>query len=711
MTRRTTLIRNFSILALIIAAALQVSGALTVNPRPDPVSTGGLAPLEVHGAAARGIVERLQGHYRQLRFDDSLSEKVFNRYLRDLDPQRLYFLQEDIQAFDRYRLVMDDQLRKGDLAAGYDIFNLYQQRVSERLEYLLAKLEKGLDELDFDTDGSVLLDRSEEPWAASPEAMDDIWERRLLNAVLSMRLDGVEDDEIADRLKRRYSSQLNRIRQNGPEDVFQIYINALTQTFDPHTSYFTPHNSENFNISMSRSLEGIGAVLQAEDEYTKVVRLVPGGPAAKAGQLKPADRIVGVAQEDQEIVNVIGWRLDEVVNLIRGPKGTSVRLEIIPAGSASEHNTRVVVIERNKVMLEEQAAQKRVIEIERSDDEPLRLGVIRIPAFYLDFDAYHRGDANYTSTTRDVSRLLQALNDEEPGIDGLVIDLRNNGGGSLHEATQLVSLFIGGGPTVQVRDARGRVQVERDKVPGSLYSGPMAVLVNRFSASASEIFAGAMQDYGRAVIVGDYTFGKGTVQTLLPLGHGQLKLTQAKFYRVSGSSNQHLGVVPDVELPYLVDREEIGESALPNALPWDKIDPTQYKPHFNLTPLFSTLREQHDQRLEVNPEFVYVREQLALLQEQREKKAVSLNEKLRRQEQERLENRRLAIENNRRKATGEELLKDMAELRALDEQRTLDPESGNDGEDDSPDPYLLETGQVLADLVQLLQDKQVAKSN
>src|SRR5690606_19485370 len=280
---------------------------------------------------------------------------------------------------------------------------------------------------------------------------------------------------------------------------------------------FTPHTSENFNISMSRSLEGIGAVLQAEDEYTKVVRLVPGGPAAKAGQLKPADRIVGVGQEDDEMVNVIGWRLDEVVNLIRGPKGTEVRLEIIPAGSASEHSTREITIERNKVMLEEQAAKKQIIEIPGTNDSVERIGVIRIPAFYLDFDAYNRGEPDYTSTTRDVAKLLQELNDEEPAIDGLVIDLRNNGGGSLHEATQLVSLFIGGGPTVQVRDARGRVQVERDKVPGTLYAGPMAVLVNRFSASASEIFAGAMQDYGRAIIIGDHTFGKGTVQTLLPL--------------------------------------------------------------------------------------------------------------------------------------------------------------------------------------------------
>ncbi|KAF0810487.1 tail-specific protease prc [Alcanivorax sp. S71-1-4] len=709
MTRRTTLLRNLSIVALLIAALLQVCGALTVSPRPEPVSAGGLAPEEVHAGAARGIVDRLQGHYRQMRFDDSLSEKVFNRYLRDLDPNRVYFLASDVAAFDRYRLLLDDQLRRGDLSAGFDIFNLYQQRVSERLEYLLARLDEGLDSLSFEGNDSVLLDRSEQPWASSEEDMDDIWERRLKNAVLTMRLDGVKDEEILTRLERRYSSQLNRVKQNASEDVFQIYINALTQTFDPHTSYFTPHTSENFNISMSRSLEGIGAVLQAEDEYTKVVRLVPGGPAAKAGQLKPADRIVGVGQEDEEMVNVIGWRLDEVVNLIRGPKGTEVRLEIIPAGSASEHSTREITIERNKVMLEEQAAKKQIIDIPGTNDSVERIGVIRIPAFYLDFDAYNRGEPDYTSTTRDVARLLQELNDEEPAIDGLVIDLRNNGGGSLHEATQLVSLFIGGGPTVQVRDARGRVQVERDKVPGTLYAGPMAVLVNRFSASASEIFAGAMQDYGRAIIIGDHTFGKGTVQTLLPLGHGQLKLTQAKFYRVSGSSNQNLGIVPDIEMPYLIDKEDIGESALPNALPWDKIDATAYTPQFNLSPYLPSLRELHDQRLAVNPEFIYVREQLALLEEQRQKESVSLNEKERRSEQDAFEARRLAIENTRRKAVGEEPLKDMAALRALDEQRSLDPENEM-GDSDKPDPYLQETGAVLADLVRLLQNRQVANS-
>ncbi|MCK5887527.1 MAG: carboxy terminal-processing peptidase, partial [Alcanivorax sp.] len=465
-------------------------------------------------------------------------------------------------------------LRDGVLEAGYSIFNRFQSRLEDRLTEILATLEGGFEDWDFDGDGKVLVDRSEADWAEDQDALDAIWRGQLRNAVLSMRLNGTSDEEISKRLTNRYESQLSRVRQNTPEDVFQTYMNALAQTFDPHTNYFTPHNSENFDISMSRSLEGIGAVLQYEDGYTKVVRLVPGGPAAKSGQLKPADRIVGVGQDGETPEPVIGLRLDEVVDQIRGPKGTKVNLEIIPAGSASEHDTRTITIERNKVVLEEQAAKKDVITIDR-DGETLKLGVIEIPAFYLDFAAFHRGDPNYTSTTSDVAKLLVELRKEN--IDGLVIDLRNNGGGSLLEVNKLVSLFINRGPTVQVRESSGRVSIEGDKFPGVLYAGPMAVMVNRFSASASEIFAGAMQDYGRALIVGDQTYGKGTVQTLLDLNHGKLKMTNAKFYRVSGSSNQNLGIVPDVDMPSLIDKDEVGESSLPNALPWDEIDSAKYQ--------------------------------------------------------------------------------------------------------------------------------------
>lgn len=655
-----------------------------------------LAPDSVHEHTVEEILRRLGQHYRSVAIDNSLSEALLSRYLDALDPNRLYFVQSDIDRFSRWRHKLDDQLEDGNLEAGYVIYDVYQRRVRERIEYLNGLIEAGIDELDLENDESLVLDRAEQAWPKNAAEANDLWRQRLEDAVLVQRLDGESDEDIIKGLKRRYSSQITRLEQNTPEDVFQVYINALTETFDPHTTYFTPHNSENFSISMSRSLEGIGAVLQAEEEYTKIVRLVPGGPAAKSGKVKPADRIVGVAQGEDEMVNIIGWRLDEVVNLIRGPKGTVVRLEVIPADSASEHQTRTISIERNRVVLEDQAAKSEVIEVPR-DGKNLRLGVISIPAFYIDFDAYHAGDPDYTSTTRDVAKLIMQLHRED--VDGLIIDLRDNGGGSLQEATQLVSLFIARGPTVQVRDAGGEVSVLPDQYPGTLYNGPMAVMVNRYSASASEIFAGAMQDYGRALIVGDDTFGKGTVQTLMALDHGQLKMTQAKFYRVSGASNQHRGIIPDITMPFLVDKEEIGESALPNALQWDQIRAARYAPMADLSPYLETLEKRHRDRIDDNPEFDYVREQLALAAEQRQRTALPLQLAARKAIQDKFEEQRLAIENRLRKSRGEEPLESMARLKEIEEERIAASVAGE--EDDRFDPYLAETGEVLADLIGL----------
>lgn len=685
--------------ALLLGGALQVGGSL----RPAPQVQGALKPTDVQQEATEEIVDRLSLHYLRLKFDDALSQRIFGQYLKDLDPNRLFFTEEDIKTFQGYRNTLDNQLRDGVLEGGYTIFNRFQAHLESRLASILTKLEKGFDDWTFDDDTSVRLDRTEVDWANNQAQLDRIWDRQLKNAVLSMRLSGTDDKEIKKRLLNRYQSQLDRIKQNTSEDVFQLYMNAVAQSFDPHTTYFTPHNSENFDISMSRSLEGIGAVLQYEDGYTKVVRLVPGGPAAKAGQLKPADRITGVGQDDDEIVNVIGMRLDEVVDMIRGPKGSKVRLEIIPAGGTGEHDTHTLTIVRNKVVLEEQAAKKAVIEIAHGG-KSMTLGVIEIPAFYLDFNAFHRGDPDYTSTTRDVAQLLMELRKEN--IDALVIDLRNNGGGSLLEVNKLVSLFINRGPTVQVREAGGRVSVEGDQYPGVLYAGPMAVLVNRYSASASEIFAGAMQDYGRALIVGDQTYGKGTVQTLLDLNHGKLKMTNAKFYRISGSSNQNLGIVPDVTMPSLIDKEEVGESTLPNAMPWDEIDSVEYTPVHDLVPLLPELRERHQARIQDNPEFVYVEALRGLLDQARKRQTVTLDESKRRAWQEQYDEKRLAIENAVRKYRGEEPIKAMKELRTLEEQRALDPESAE--EPMTKDPYLKETGQILADLVSLMRHQRIA---
>ncbi len=687
---------------LLLGGALQVTGSL----RASPEIQGALKPTSEQVDAAEEIADKLKYHYRKLPFNDALSSRVLDQYLKDLDPNRLYFVAGDIKEFERYRKLLDDQLQDGELEAGYTIFNRFQVRIEDRLNSMLEMVNGDLSQLKFDGDDSVRVDREEADWAADEEALAAIWERQFKNAVLTMRLNDTADEDIQTRLTRRYESQLKRIQQNTPEDVFQVYINALTQTFDPHTTYFTPHNSENFDISMSRSLEGIGAVLQYEDGYTKVVRLVPGGPAAKSGQLKPADRIVGVSQEDAPPLPVIGLRLDEVVDQIRGPKGTTVNLEIIPAGTNSEHDTRIITIVRNKVVLEEQAAKKDIIEIER-DGETRKLGIIEIPAFYLDFAAFHRGDPDYTSTTSDVAKLLVELRKEN--IDGLVIDLRNNGGGSLLEVNKLVSLFINRGPTVQVRESSGRVSVEADKFPGVLYAGPMAVIVNRYSASASEIFAGAMQDYGRALIVGDQTYGKGTVQTLLDLNHGKLKMTNAKFYRVSGSSNQNLGIVPDVDMPSLIDKADVGESSLPNAMPWDEIDSANYQRVSDMVPYLPMLRERHDLRIKQDPEFVYVEALRDLLDHNRKMTELSLNMDKRASLQKDFDAQRLDIENKRRKARAEEPLASIKALRDLEEQRALDPESHEEAIDE--DPYVRETGEILVDLIDLIRDSQVARKS
>src|SRR5699024_10437793 len=639
-------------------------------------------------------------HYRKIDDESALSSLFLEQYIRNLDPNRIYFLSKDISNIDQYRDVVYEQVKSGNLDAGYDIFNLYQERVNERLDYLLTKLEEGLPPNTFTAKDDLLVDRSEADWIKSTESMNRLWDKRLAHAIVSMRLDDVEDDEIQKRLIRRYEGQKKRITQNAPEDVFQLYINALAQVYDPHTAYFTPHVSENFNINMSRSLEGIGAVLQGDDEYTKIQSLVPGGPAAKGGQLKVADRIVGVGQENKEIVNVIGWRLNEVVELIRGPKGTKVRLEVIPAGSASEHNTRIVVIERNKVVLEEQAAKKHFITVPATKNQPeKRFAIITLPAFYIDFDAYHKGDPNYTSTTRDVAMLLHELSIDKKGVDGLIMDLRNNGGGSLYEANQLVSLFIPNSPVVQVRDARNRIKIERGQNLGISYDGPMVVLVNRFSASASEIFAGAMQDYGRALVLGDDTFGKGTVQTLLPLNHGQLKLTQAKFYRVSGSSNQNKGIIPDIPFPFLVDKNDIGESALSNALPWDRIKSSSYTPLQDISELVPALNEKHQARIKDNPEFVYVLKKMDLLKEQRNQTHVSLVEEVRKKEWAELNQRRLEIENNKRIALGEKPLSDIKALNEKEEQDEAEMISSVEDKDPNEDAYLVESAYVLADFI------------
>ncbi|MCB2386666.1 carboxy terminal-processing peptidase [Thalassolituus alkanivorans] len=654
-----------------------------------------LEPTRDHAMITQQIMNNLlRGHYEHQRLDDKLSSRVLDILLDDIDSTRSYLLAADVKEFEQYRYSLDEALNRGDMRPAFIIFNRFQQRVSERLSFLLNELHSKAADYHFDTDERLDLDREKAPWATTSAELDDLWRKRLKNSILNLKMAGKEKDAIIELLSKRYQNQLNRVHQSQSEDAYQTFMNAVTRAFDPHTQYFSPRNTENFNINMSLSLQGIGAVLQTEDEHTKVVRLVPAGPAAKAGNLQPADKIIGVGQAEGDIVDVIGWRLDEVVELIRGPKSTTVRLEILPANSSGT-DSKIISIVRDEVKLEEQSAQKDVIEV-KDGDVTHKIGVIDIPTFYIDFQGRMENKPDYKSTTRDVTVLINELKEE--GIDGLIIDLRNNGGGSLEEAITLTGLFIPQGPVVQVRSTHGRVEVLPDQDPSVLYDGPITVLVNRLSASASEIFAGAIQDYGRGLIVGGQTFGKGTVQSLRPLRSGQLKITQAKFYRVSGDSTQHQGVIPDILFPSLFDKEKIGESALEEALPWDTIRPAEYNSNKGIAATLPALRQLHQTRIEHNPDFRFLREQKALITELRQQTQVSLNEKVREQERKANDDKRLKLENERRKAKG------MPQLTSIDDEESdnaADAEKKDDKKPEEDDALLIEAGHILVDYMNI----------
>lgn len=655
-----------------------------------------LAPSRDQREASVHIARSLLlNHYRKQDIDKELSEKAFNFYLDSLDSQHLYLLESDIQEFEPYRFRLHNALKTGQLEPGFRIFNRYQERVIARLRQQILDLKKGFERLDFKKEEYILTDRSETSRPKSEEELNDVWRRRIKSAVLSLTLDGKSEKEAQDTLIKRYENQLKRTLQSRSEDAFQIYMNAFTNVYDPHTTYFSPRTSENFNINMSLSLEGIGAVLQSDNEFTKVVRLVPGGPAQMQGQLSPADRIVGVAQGDKEMVNVIGWRLDEVVELIRGDKHSLVRLEVIPTESKLDTETEIIPIIRDKVKLEDQAASSSKVMLER-DGKKHTIGVIDLPTFYADFQAMQQGDPNYKSTTRDVLKLLNELQTEN-NIDGLVIDLRGNGGGSLDEANRLTGLFIHEGPTVQVRSANDRVEVLEDPDPELVYNGPLMVLVDRLSASASEIFAGAIQDYGRGIIMGSQTFGKGTVQSVRPLNHGQLKITQAKFYRISGASTQHKGVMPDIVMPALIDKTKVGEDSLEHALKWDSIESAKFQNLNYIESVAQTLIEQHMQRIVLQPEYTILLEEIALLESQRAKDRVTLNKKERKIENTAFDKAQLAIINKRRE------LDKLEAFKSIDAWSEFQKEQVNntDKDKDKVDFVVKESADVLLDFIEL----------
>ncbi len=664
-----------------------------------------LHPLDVHPRTSLSIVEQLRhNHYLQKPLDDAASSELFDKYIDLLDSGHAYFLASDIQALEKYRYALDDALKRGDLDPAFDIFNKYQARLEERLEFLITELGQGLQTMKFDTNETIEVERKHAPWAATTAELDDLWRKRLKAAVLGMKLNGKQIAEIQDVLTKRYKNRLKQATQTNSEDAFQVYVNAYASTYDPHTQYFSPRTSENFNINMSLSLEGIGAVLRTEDDYTEVVRLVPAGPADKAGALKPSDRIIGVGQgESGKLIDVVGWRLDDVVELIRGPKASVVRLEIVPAASEDNSKSRTVSITRNTVQLEEQSAQKKLLTLQQGGTSH-KIGIIEIPTFYVDFKAVQNGDPDYKSTTRDVHALIDQL--KADGVEGIIIDLRNNGGGSLQEADSLTGLFIKSGPTVQVKTANRRANIYADTDDEIAWDGPMAVMVNRLSASASEIFAGAIQDYGRGPIIGSQTFGKGTVQTLIPLNRGQLKITQAKFYRVSGQSTQHQGVLPDVEFPEVYDTDKIGESSLEDAMPWDEIKPAVYPHATQVQTVLPVLVDKHRDRVATNPDFEYLRALMDKSRENAKKTDVSLNEAVRIKEKKDEDAWRLGIENKLRAAKGEPLLKTIEELDAkLDaDEAEDDADNGKKGPED--DAMIKEGAYVLIDYVN--QTRQIA---
>ena len=657
-------------------------------------AAGKLVPIEKQAeqtALYREIFDRLATrHYRGQRIDDQLSKRYLEQYLDQLDPLKSYFLQSDINEFNQWQTRLDDLAKRGDVKPGFVIFNRLRERATTQLTWNIALLQDAEHFFDYAGDDSLVLDADKRDWLSSTAEAEIFWQKRVRDSMIRLLLNDKEEAKAKELLIKRYENQIKQFEQRDSQDVFQLYINALATLYDPHTSYFSPRTTENFQINMSLSLEGIGAELTTEDEYTKVVRIIPGGPADLQGILKAEDKIIGVGQDDEEIVDVVGWRLDDVVDLIRGAKDSTVRLEVIPGSGEAADSITLISIVRDKVKLEEKSAQSKILEIEQ-EGQTYKLGVIDIPAFYLDFEAYRNRDPNYKSTTRDVSKLLIDLTEQQ--VDGIVLDLRNNGGGSLFEATALTDLFIDRGPVVQIRDANQRIYRNQRATMPALYNGPMLVMINRLSASASEIFAGALQDYGRALIVGSRSYGKGTVQDVTGLTSGQLKLTISKFYRVSGDSTQHRGVLPDIAFPSAYDPEEVGESHQDNALPWDQIRGVPHANNSQLQDLVEPLTKAHLQRSTADPDYANLVDILALTKNWNQDQALSLNIEKRRERSAKWDTELFSLENIRRSKKG---LKPYADIETW--KQAEDPEEENIAESD---PLLQEAGHILTDQILL----------
>lgn len=666
---------------LLMMLCLTVSLQAFANTPADTT----LQEKPVYGKQAKVISLLLANyHYQKLQLNDSLSSAIFDAYLKALDNNRSFFLASDIASFEKYRNEIDNLTAAEKVSPAFVIYRVYRKRFQERMNFVTQQLVA--QEFDFTKDEYYEYDREKAPWAKSSLELSDIWTKSIKNQALSLKLSGKKTEEISKIIRERFDRYIKSMNQTTSDDVFETYMNTIAEAYDPHTNYFSPRTTELFNQDMNQSLEGIGARLQPDGDYTRVHEVLPGGPAEKSDLIHANDRIIGVGQgATGEIVDVVGWRLDDVVKLIKGPKGTEVRLQILPAETGISGAATVISLVRDKVKLEDTKPKKKVVETTQNGKK-LKLGTIVIPSFSMSFEDYQKGDPNYNSTTRDVKKLLLEL--EAEGVDGIVLDLRNNGGGSLMEAISLTGLFIKNGPVVQVKSSTSRTaEVLTDDDPSVVYSGPLVVLTNRFSASASEIFAGAIQDYHRGVIVGESTYGKGTVQSVVPLekyiheeGVGSLKVTLQKFYRATGSSTQHKGVVPDVKLPTALDPEQFGESSNPNALPWDEIKSALYQrtPMVN-DKVLAALNKAYRERLKTDP---YLNKFVNETNETRrniEQTRVSLNEAIRKKEMEEAELRKAANHKMDTKLDGEG--------RAISTPLQLD------------DEYLREGLMVLSDLI------------
>jgi carboxyl-terminal processing protease len=664
---RSRWISGIAVCASAVGLAALLGAAMTPSPAV-PAATTALAPTEQENYVARRVADIVaHEHYRRAPLDDHLSSLILDRYLDAIDGGRSYFYASDIAEFERYRYELDDAIKTGDVEPAFVIFRRYQQRSRERMAYAIELLAK---KPDFDIDESFNFDREKEPWPANAAEMNELWRKRVKNDELSLVTTGKQWNDAADILRKRYEHVAKRMDQSKPEDVFEAFMNAFVLSLDPHSNYFSARNSEEYNIQMSLSYEGIGASLQLTDDYVTVIDVIAGGPAATSGKLAANDRITAVGEgKTGELTDVIGWRLDDVVQKIRGPGGTLVRLQLLPAGAAPGSAQKLVEFTRNRVSLEAQASHKAMRVVKRNGHD-VKVGVITVPSFYQDYDASRAGAKDYRSTTRDVQRLIGEL--KKDGADVLIMDLRANGGGYLPEAESLTGLFIDRGPVVQLRDTTGRIEVDDDPDPSIFYSGPMIVLVDRFSASASEIFAGAIQDYGRALIVGQQTYGKGTVQNAHPLNYtifgrkpelGQLNVTIGKYYRITGESTQDRGVTPDIALPSLIDANEVGESTRDRALPWDHIEPAAFRVEGDLKSMTATLEKLHEERTANSADFRYLHDDIAALDAMRSQKTLSLNLKTREAERKRLESERLERENAWRSAHDVKPVKSLEEIK------------------------------------------------